>query len=749
VRARSTLAVALLVPSIAWGAPEQADEPRSNAASVVVDLAPAPGLPGWLASAFEQSITRELAGFERLAAVAKVDVDTHTCGADRECRLRAYSRAAIDIVLFGVVSDGEIDYELYQTWTPARVAAGAMDTSRGQSAVGFKHEARDAFHPVLKHGGLLDQKPHLFDRRAGLTAGATPAASSRGLRLAIACAFALGLALPFLLLALRTRRPRAIAEMPSARWVAASIAAGLPASVILDPRWLAQLVTSWPYLFAGLGGLGWGALLVVAARAAFPPLDGLERVYHRHLLRMLTTWFAASAQRILLLALLYAPFGVLAAALARALAIPPLWAWVLLAPAIAFLARLWFSSWVECLAVLVDRRLVDGGASANDPWSREIADYFMGYVRRTGWDLDPGLLASVLFLPGKGIEGVVAYGGGSTPARIVVDKSLLELAMGPLVEIKPAEQPALWPDWTTAAVIPLPASSPLAQPKAPLRALPASSLDGFRRRNPRTTSYPGMQRKPLGQAATLLGHVMPAPGQTTPLISDNPRDLAVVRELLSEHYPWFAPDPDEEYDATDPTDKDLLFGALALALGAVRRRETQLATARLALGERLARWSTRATSRLADGYAAINYARHHLIQYIYYLWSGKTGLLTARAPGDRLNDVTAKILLAVEQAEGQQRRQRVLRSRMVWLSQFFGDPIVERRLVSIRRLAVAGVLAAAAVAAGVAVTRSISYHPIYVQRIEAQERELARALAASLPDGKSKQQKGPADGEPR
>src|SRR5262245_7973653 len=112
-------------------APVRSDEPRSNAASVVVDLAPASGIPLWLASAFEKSITRELAGFERLAPVVKEDLPAHTCGADRPCRLAAYAKAAVDIVLFGVVGDGDIEYELYQTWTPARVATGVMDTSRG------------------------------------------------------------------------------------------------------------------------------------------------------------------------------------------------------------------------------------------------------------------------------------------------------------------------------------------------------------------------------------------------------------------------------------------------------------------------------------------------------------------------------------------------------------------------------------------------------------------------------------------
>src|SRR5205085_4427446 len=140
-------------------------------------------------------------------------------------------------------------------------------------------------------------------------------------------------------------------------------------------------------------------------------------------------------------------------------------------------------------------------------------------------------------LPGKNVHGdVVAYGGGLTHARVVIDRELLVMAMGPLLDVKPDEKPVAWPDWTLAQVGP----SGRREATHEARAKKLKPL------------YPGMQRKPLGQPATLLGYVQPAPGELVPLISDNPQDLAIVRKLLSEHYPWFAPDPDEEFDATDP-----------------------------------------------------------------------------------------------------------------------------------------------------------------------------------------------------
>jgi len=721
VRACASLAVALLVPSIALAAPPTSDDAPHVAANVVIDLEPRSGIPAWFASSFEQTITRELAGFERLGTVAKQDVALDACGADRECRLHTYRGAGVDLVLFGSVTDDTIEYELFQTWTPARLDAGAIAIGRHQSLVALEHATRDAFHVVLKHGGLLEQKPYLIAREPSAASAAGETQDARGhAALAIALAVLALLVLPFALALLGGEALATILAMRSARRVLLVIAAGSVAVVALDRQTIAELVTAWAPLVAGIGGLGWGAFLVVVVRTAFPPLDGLERVPQRELGRFLSTWCLAAVERLAVVALGNAPLVALVAWLGASLAIAPQWIYLVLAPAVVWLARLGFASWVECLAARLDRRIVEGPASRDAPWSREITDYLMGYVRRTGWDLDPRLLARVVFLPGKQIDGVASYGGGATHVRIVIDRELLAMAMGPLLEDKPDEKPALWPDWTIARIGPNPGS------RSPRAAL---SPHDFRVRKQRT-SYPGVQRKALGQAATLLGHVTPAPGQLVPLISDSPQDLAIVRSLLSEHYPWFAPDPDEEYDATDRTDKDLLFGALAHELGAARRNETQLATLRLALGRRVARLTPRVRARLADSYAALNFARHHLIQYLYYCWTKNTELLTARARPAHLHEVSTRILAEV--ADPKAKPPRAIRARLTWLSQFFAEPIVDRRGVLAGRAMVGAVIAALLVAAGLAASRSIAYHATYVERMTAQERAL---------------EKGPVDGK--
>lgn len=691
------------------------------ATAVVVDLSPAPGARAWLADAFEHSISRELSGFERLSTMAKEDFAIRDCGIDTTCRLRMYRQSRIAIVFFGTVTDREIRYELYQTWTPARIATGAIAIGRDQSPLGIKHEIRNAFRAVLKHGGLLDQRPYSYTPDSPPERSALDRTAALGVLGALAA-----LVLPFGLVAVRTGSIRRVAALRSARFTAALIAAlalagavtGLVGALVeLAPP--SEIVASWRWGFAGLAGLAWGALAISAVRRALPALDGVTRVASHDVRRIVRTWCVVAAQRFAVLAGCGAALVAASLWLGDRLAIPDPWRVILVVPASWWIARLWLASWVECLAAMLDQRFVVGVASSANPWSREIADYLMGYVRRTGWDVDRNLLAQVVLLPGKAVDGAVSYGGGATHARIVVDQALLELTMGELVEIKSDQPPALWPDWTIASVGPATG--------ARVRGAVSSAVD--RGRRPQAASHIAV-RKPLGQAATLLGYVVASPGELVPLISDNPHDLAVVRQLLSEHYPWDAPDPDDEFDPTDPTDKDLLFGALVRELGAIQRRESELQTLKLALGRRVAGLESRAQTRLADLHPVLNFARDHLVQYLYYRWSGATELLTARARSDRLHDTSIQILDQLREPPVAARgRPHSLRRRLIWLSWSFAEPIIDRWDSWVRRLVWGLVIAGVAATAGVFAKRSIDYHPIYVERIDRQIEAQRRAAA--------------------
>src|SRR5204863_2763362 len=131
-----------------------------------------------------------------------------------------------------------------------------------------------------------------------------------------------------------------------------------------------------------------------------------------------------------------------------------------------------------------------------------------------------------------------------------------------------------------------------------------------------------------------------------------------------------------------------------------------------------------------DRYAALSFARHHLTQYLHYTWTRDASLLTARARPARLHEVSTQILAHVSDSKA--RPPRAIRARLTWLSQFFAEPIVDRRSVLAGRVIAGAMIAALLVAAGFAVRRSLSYHATYVERMNAQERDL---------------KKGPVDGE--
>jgi hypothetical protein len=701
--------------TVAQAAPTD-DKPRAPTTTVVVDFAPAAGTRAWLATAFELAVARELSGFDRLTPVAKTGFRTRECGADTACRLRVYREAHVDLVMLGRATDDAIDYELYQTWTPARVATGSIAIGRGQTPIGLAHETRAALHPVLKHGGLLDQRPHMYgtqDRPAPAWTMFDPVLVLGALALAL---------LPFAWFALLARDVRRVRTLRSARRLArAGIGVALLGLVAAWYGSFAALVAAAPWPFAAAGGLAWGAIAIVAVRGVFPSLDGLARVAHHDVWRILGAWFALAVLRLALATALYAPAIAAALALADRLGVASPWDVVLLVPAVCWFAHAWLAAWVECLAAWHDRRFVDGAATRDNPRARELAHYLTGYVRRTGWDLDPALLARVLLLPGN-VDGIVTYGGGSTHARIVVDKQLIALALGEPEEVPDDRQVAVFPAWTAAVVAPGQAAGVRND----------ASIVELRARKPRTAVY----RRPLGRAATLLGYVIPAPGESVPLISDNPRDLAVVRSLLSEHYPWDAPDPDDEFDTTDPTDKDFLFGALVRELGVVQRGDSQLQTFKLVLGARIGRIATRVATRIADTFTVLNFARHHFLQYLHHRATGATELLTARARGERLDDTSLKIVAAARHAKPSARRRR-----LIWLAWFVGEPIVDARDVRRRRVLAAGIAAIVLAAIGVAAKQAIDYHPTYVKRIASQQREIEKR------ERERKQQEGSANGE--
>jgi hypothetical protein len=181
-----------------------------------------------------------------------------------------------------------------------------------------------------------------------------------------------------------------------------------------------------------------------------------------------------------------------------------------------------------------------------------------------------------------------------------------------------------------------------------------------------------------------------------------------------------------------------LFGALLRELGVVARRDVIFAT----FGVTVAALATSANpfarlfflpfaaygrlfatpaAKVADAYAALNGALHHLIQYLSFARGVGAELLTARANVPRLVETTAQMLALAESAKPPERAGRVLGApsadRAPWLARVFhGGALARPRFPWMRVLGGVAVAALSVALLVRAVSDAIAYHPTYVQR---------------------------------
>jgi hypothetical protein len=389
---------------------------------------------------------------------------------------------------------------------------------------------------------------------------------------------------------------------------------------------------------------------------------------------VLGAWAAAAGRRTLAVVVAYAPVAI-GAYFACALAgVDSAVALAVAVPIALLAARLWVRCATAVAASVLDARLVDtAGAEA---WHDATRAYVVGYQRRNGLPVDGELLARVRFLPGHGDE-VVAYGGGLTDSRIVIPRKMLELALAPAGRPHDYAAPRVstlhWTQWNAGLVVPTEAGAVIA------------TRD---QRQPRAMPDEGEhERQLLGEPPTLAGTIEPDD-------LDHRRTYRPAEDRI-----WLDWDSGEEYDGTDPGDRDFLFGACVLALGDIQRHADRLATFVL-----LAKRKPRATA-LGDDHAALAGARHHLAQYLGWLLWHREDLLTARAFAPELEVATQKLLA---QPPGPDARAARLRHRLDRL----GDP---DRAPPWRRYAVAGAFAAGIALAAFAVIGAVRYHATYVQ----------------------------------
>jgi hypothetical protein len=459
---------------------------------------------------------------------------------------------------------------------------------------------------------------------------------------------------------------------------------------LVDQRGQAASLESASDLFLPIAtGMLWGVFMLVNLGFVFAPAYGLSRIRHHALGTLLASWLAMSTLRALVL-LAYLPIFLM---------LEDSDFFVVAFPSACLALDLLFLGFVRVRADRLDRALVLGPASERNPWHTTIKRYFMGYVRRTGVELDRDLLERTLFLPAKG-AGVTSYGGGFARPRILVGEKLRDLALGELPDEDELPERAVNPD-----ELPYGFLVPGADPSAELRRALAKAPPKPRGHIPRL----------LGEHATLLGFVMPQTGgQSVPLIANTREDFEVVKKLLTNHYAAFETNEDEDnVDDTDPSQLDLLFGALLREVGAIRRKDTLFAAIRgMALIRPFAALYDRLlggpAERVADAYAALNHALHHLIQYRYFQQGGSE-LLTARADVPRLLRSSKEIL-------DRARRTQPARS-LTWLSELFHQPIAGRGDRRTRALAALAVALALFAILGKAAKDASDYHPTYVDRM--------------------------------
>ena len=758
--ARTPYLRAVWVLPALWGGAAATAAAGPPPAVVLLDLVAEDNRASWVAEALELNMERELASYQRMTSVDEAGVETEACSGDTACLLSAYSTAGADIVMLGRVAGGSLHYRLYETWTPALVEDGVLDVGSGATLISLKQQTLRAFRAFLTQGGLLDQKPFLAATRTARSVPAVDRRRARHAAVIVLAAMAVLFALPLgvYLFTVRRRSLSRLVRLPSAM---------LSVGIAMASAGLAVLVSGGDFDVADalrraegtwwvgvLGGIGWGGFLLESSLFAFPPLHGLSGVGHRDVFRLIAGWFYACLQRTVLMVMYYAPFALVLVWVSDAMSVPTRSAIVLLAPVTGLVARLWIAEWVECLTPYVDDRVVIGDASPLNPWHIEVHHYLMGYVRRLGWSIDRRRLRRVLFMPSR-IDGVVSWGGGAIASRIAIDERLLQLAMGGIERSATEESAVEWPTWSDGVLV-----AQRGKPRPPRRRAPVRPRSVIRRRHSHADlSY---RRPQIGQAATLLGYVVAtSPDERVPLIADDVADLDVIRSLLAEHYPWMQADPDEEDDDTDPTDRDFLFGVLAREIGVIERRDNQPATLVRACLE-LVRGAPRVvrqavgvihglaetfTSRfptfVADAYAALNFGRDHLIQYLYLRQTHETHGLTSRARPEHLEQRSAELLDAAANWSCTPRERFALhashRNRLVWLSRLCPRPIDEPREARLR-IVVAGVIALATAAyVSIAVKRAVDYHPVYVDGIAKHERRLRATEQAGQDRGPKRQ----------
>ncbi|HEX9102685.1 MAG TPA: hypothetical protein VF997_10800, partial [Polyangia bacterium] len=537
----------MLLGLLVAGSAAPAGEPPP--ARVAVDFAATASRPRWLVAALEELVGRELLRFTGVALADKID-PARCSPRSARCLVDAYRAAGADVVVLGTVERRGLAWTVWETWTGARASDGTLRVDGVASATLQRHVG-ELIRPIVQRGGLLDERPRVAapppplstahapppsaTTRAPASPATAPPPSRRSwlpaLLVALAALLALPPLLPLLLVSARERKGR---QRPrswkwSAALVAALVALAVLARAVDAPAALARLAAAPSPLLSIAAGMLWGAFALVVVRWVFAPIHGLGQIRHDALWTLLGSWAVLSLLRALLVATA-APLLFLAVRACALSDVPERVTVAVVLPGVGLLLHVGLLTLVDNLALYLDVQLVIGPAGERNPWHGTIKRYCRGYLRRNGVDFDGALFERTLFLPSL-LPKVVSYGGGFARPRIAVGEQAREAALGGLPEETEFPDRTVNPEELPWGLI-----------------LPGGGADEGGQRSARAeatrkqlTGAPARRRgavpRLLGESATLLGWVLPQPGDSgIPLIANSVDDYDVVKRLLTEHY---------------------------------------------------------------------------------------------------------------------------------------------------------------------------------------------------------------------
>ncbi len=757
--------LSLFASSPLWAQETEVEHPGavgSNLSSgkIFVEFLPIKGQTIWMSKALELTFKRDLRRNPRLNLEEDLGRKLQTCATgDLSCILKVHQDLGTDIVFVGRVTPDRIHYRIYETWTQAIVRQGEMEVTPGESSLTkLRQDLLRAIKPFTEKGGLLDQKPVFVPNVTSQVGSPSDVQVSSGDEKSvnrvgshwITMSVGIWMFLPYLLGTLLVRRRKLYFKkirnpliwtsvMVLGLLLVGLVDGAFRSNVALQLQFNEALQNLSSYSLSNIqwsltlfSGMAYGWLILLSMKMIFPTLEGIRRIRHWNLLELLRAWATISVLRAITLMIPTVLYVWVALKIGEAIGLSRNVQIFSLVPVLGLLSFYWFFSMLEVLSLYLDQEYAYGGATEEHPWHKELQAYFFGYLKRLGLDSSDRLLKRVLFLPCHQSH-ILTYGSPLSHYRIVIDRDLLDFAIGRLSEDPGDFNPNVL-DPSFGALFPG----------------GAGDVDVERRKRffqkIRTIQHDPERVSML--VNWVYGFILPERRhESIPLISNNTQDLMIVEQLLTEQERERAQGLShlDEVDDTDPTDRDFLFGLLLHQFGMIKRQETSLLTPLHALHRSLHRfpwWIAQGLDQgfiygrkifyrywavLADSYAALNFGLHHFMQYLYLFVEHEPRLITARADKLRLHRVALAILKRTREKMHYQNENPLVQvavDRLVWLSQYFYSPIEVGR-VSALRFVIYGTIAVSGIWVGVnLIYNAWKYHPSYEQVMLQEEQKV-------------------------